>query len=158
MDRYIEFGNYQFDGETGELIHTDNNGQQTISRLQPQPTALLNLLISNHPNVVSHDTIKTALWPNVHVDFEGSLHFCIRQIRSALNDDSSNPTFIENIPRRGYRWIPTVKNKSLAEPEAPIQRKQSWLTKKWLFIPLFLGVIVTAVMLVFYLPSENQQE
>jgi DNA-binding winged helix-turn-helix (wHTH) protein len=36
-----------------------------------------------------------------HVDFDRGLNFCLAQIRSALDDDSSSPRFIRTIPKRG---------------------------------------------------------
>lgn len=110
MDVLIRFSNFIFKSETGELIHLDEFQNETISRLQPQPSKLLQLLLENYPNVVSRAQIKESIWPEVHVDFDGSMHFCIRQIRSALNDNATNPKFIETIPRRGYRWISEIKS------------------------------------------------
>ena len=110
MDALIRFHNFTYKSETGELIQLDESGKETVSRLQPQPGKLLQLLLDNYPNVVSRDQIQEAIWPDVQVDFDGSMHFCIRQIRTALNDNATDPEFIETIPRRGYRWIAAIKD------------------------------------------------
>jgi DNA-binding winged helix-turn-helix (wHTH) protein/TolB-like protein len=104
MSTFIELAQFRFDIETGELhsIHNDANGKQ---RLAPQPAQLLNLLISHYPSIVTHEEIQNELWPGVKTEFDGNLHFCVRQIRSALGDTAANPKFIETIPRRGYRLI-----------------------------------------------------
>jgi Tol biopolymer transport system component len=50
------------------------------------------------------------------VDFEQGLNFCVRRIRTVLDDDADAPRFIETVPRRGYRFIATVEHVS-ASPE-----------------------------------------
>jgi TolB-like protein len=57
---------------------------------------------------VSREEIRQCLWPETHVDFDASLHFCIRQIREALGDSAADPRYIQTVPRRGYRLIPDV--------------------------------------------------
>jgi TolB-like protein len=39
------------------------------------------------------------------VDFENAINTAIRKIRVALNDSAVNPTFVETLPRLGYRFI-----------------------------------------------------
>ncbi|MCH9688348.1 MAG: winged helix-turn-helix domain-containing protein [Deltaproteobacteria bacterium] len=92
-------GGLRFDRRSGEL--TDEAGH--IQRLAPQPTALLALLVDRAGQVVTRDQIRAALWPDTTVDFAGSLHHCVRQVRVALSDRAKQSQFIETIPRRGYR-------------------------------------------------------
>ncbi len=44
----------------------------------------------------------------MNVDLDQSLNFCVRQIRSILNDNASNPKFIDTLPKQGYRFIGDV--------------------------------------------------
>lgn len=104
MAHLIELDEYRFDVHTGEVFKSGDNGS-TSERIPPQPAQLLNLLIEHYPAVVSRETIQQAIWPGVKTDFDGNLHFCIRQIRAAFGDSASNPKYIETIPRRGYRLI-----------------------------------------------------
>lgn len=97
--RRVALGSLVLDRDTGELV--DAAGGRT--RLPPQPAALLGLLVDHAGEIVSRDAIRTALWPDVAVDFDAGLHQCIRQIRVALSDDATHPHFVETIPRRGYR-------------------------------------------------------
>jgi len=55
--------------------------------------------------LVGLEQIRELLWPDVQIEFEQSLHFCIRQIRAALGDSATTPRFVETVPRRGYRLI-----------------------------------------------------
>jgi DNA-binding winged helix-turn-helix (wHTH) protein/TolB-like protein len=105
MNTPIRCKDFLFHPEVGELIWFKKSEREKVERLAPQPCQLLVLLLKNYPKIVSREEIRQSLWPEVRVDFDRSLHFCIRQIRAALNDDAAHPKFIETIPRRGYRWI-----------------------------------------------------
>jgi len=95
----IILGELRFDRSSGELRGSDGE----VRHLSPQPAALLALLVERAGEVVTHEELRVALWPDVTVDFDGSLHHCVRQVRAALGDHAKAPRFIETIPRRGYR-------------------------------------------------------
>jgi DNA-binding winged helix-turn-helix (wHTH) protein/TolB-like protein len=97
-------GELRFDRASGELRAPDGE----VRHLPPQPTALLALLVDRAGELVTHEEIRAALWQGVTVDFEGSLHHCVRQVRAALGDQAKAPRFIETIPRRGYRLRPEL--------------------------------------------------
>ena len=122
--------------ERGELVCRGEDGQEKISRLAPQPCKLLVLLLEHSPEIVSHKKIREVIWPDVQVDYERSLHFCIRQIRSALDDDPANPRFIETIPRRGYRWIAPLEN---GHPERSSAKKGK---NRVIMLLVLIGAIV----------------
>jgi len=97
----LRFGPFELDVRSGELRR---NG--TTVRLQPQPFKVLVLLTSREGDVVTREEIQAEVWPaGTFVDFEQSLNFCIRQIRSALGDNANAPRYVETLPRRGYRWV-----------------------------------------------------
>lgn len=105
MRDLVKFGDFTFAGGTGELIYSQGNDQEQVTKLAPQPAKLLALLLDSYPEIVTHEQIRSAIWPEVHVDYDGSIHFCIRQIRAALQDSAAAPKFVETMPRRGYRWV-----------------------------------------------------
>jgi DNA-binding winged helix-turn-helix (wHTH) protein/tetratricopeptide (TPR) repeat protein len=99
------FGPFTFDPDCGEL---SRNGSRL--RLQPQPALVLALLTSQPGKLISREEIYRAVWgEETHVDFEQSLNYCIRQIRSALRDDPSAPKYLATVPKRGYRFLCEVK-------------------------------------------------
>jgi DNA-binding winged helix-turn-helix (wHTH) protein len=100
----VRFGPFALDVSSGEL-RSDDLGGQVAERLPPQPARLLAHLIARAPDLVSRDEIRELLWPDVEVEFEESLHSCIRKIRLALGDSATTPQYIETVPRRGYRFI-----------------------------------------------------
>jgi DNA-binding winged helix-turn-helix (wHTH) protein/TolB-like protein len=169
MDNLIHFNGFLFNSENGELIRTDAAGKQVISRLQPQPAKLLKLLLDNHPDIVTREQIQEAIWPDVQVDFDGSMHFCIRQIRAALEDQASDPIYIETIPRRGYRWIAEMKdftkfaqNNNEKPPENQIAvanknspEKNKIENRKFRLIS-FLGLSIITILTFFYYLKKNE--
>jgi len=53
---------------------------------------------------------------------EGSLAQNIHELRKALGDDSSEPRYIETIPKRGYRFVAPVKsNAGSISPTTPAE-------------------------------------
>ncbi len=99
------FGPFEFDPVSGELRNLEDDGPGSVQRLPPQPARLLALLVERQGALVSREEIRTKIWPGVTVDFDASLHFCIRQVRAALGDTADRPRYIENLPRRGYRIV-----------------------------------------------------
>lgn len=96
LDRVVDLDSGRVQGPDGASAH-----------LPPQPCRLLALLIDRAGEVVPRQEIRDHLWPDVTVDYDSGLHFTVRQIRSALGDDAAEPRFIETLPRRGYRLLPT---------------------------------------------------
>ena len=106
------FGEFEFNPETGELHPGETATEQSsvaAHALSPQPAQLLGLLLDKDGELLSRDEIRAELWPDTHIDFDSSLHFCIRKIRSALGDDADAERYIETLPRRGYRMAVPVE-------------------------------------------------
>ena len=58
---------------------------------------VLSLLAKNAGEVVSHQTIKEQIWPNVEV-VPNALQRCIAQLRKALGDDAKAQQIIKTHP------------------------------------------------------------
>lgn len=171
MDNLIRFNGFVFNNENGELFHSDVTGKQAVARLQPQPAKLLKLLLDSHPNIVSHEKIQEVIWPDVQVDYEGSMHFCIRQIRAALEDQATDPKYIETIPRRGYRWIAEIGDSEYSEqkinekaPEFQVEikdklsnknspEKNNLQNRKFRFL-MFIGISIIAILSFYYFKKD----
>ena len=59
-----------------------------------------------------------SLWPGVIVG-EDTLARAVSRLRKALGDETKAPTYIETLPKRGYRLIADVKFTGSAEPSTP---------------------------------------
>ena len=67
------------------------------------------MLLERPGEVVSREDLKRELWPSdVFVNFEASLNSAVQKLRSALQDTSRKPRYIETLPRVGYRFIASI--------------------------------------------------
>ena len=99
------FEAYEVDFRTGELR---KHGVRI--RLQGQPFLVLKMLMERPGMVVTREELKGKLWPaDAFGDFDHGLNKAINKIRDALSDSSLNPRYIETVARRGYRFIPIVR-------------------------------------------------
>jgi len=86
-------------------------------RLQPRAMEILVYLASRRPDVVSADELIDRLW-NPSVVGEENVKVAISKLRQSLGDDPKSPTYIQTVPRRGYRVIATV-NASASNESRP---------------------------------------
>lgn len=101
MSQNLRFEPFTLDLESGDLRR-----EGRPIKLHPQPAQLLVLLAKRAGMVVGREEIQKALWSDdTIVDFDTSINSCIRQIRTALEDDAEKPHYIETVPKRGYRFI-----------------------------------------------------
>src|SRR6516164_1190497 len=78
-------------------------------KIQDQPFRVLMLLLGRPGEIITREELRQKLWPEgTYVDFDGSLNVVLKKLRAALHDDSANPTFVETVPRQGYRFIAPV--------------------------------------------------
>src|ERR1035438_4538129 len=104
------FGLFFLDVSAGSLTR---NG--ILVKLQDQPFQLLALLLEKRGEIVTREEIQQRLWKsNSFVDFDKSLGVAVFKAREALGDSAGNPTFLETVPRRGYRFIAPVSVEVLA--------------------------------------------
>ncbi len=104
MHGVLTFGVFELDLGNCEL----RRGGIAV-QIQPQPFKVLSLLVRNSGRLVSRDEIRVDVWgPATFLGFDQSLNYCIRQIRSVLNDDVSAPHYIETRQRLGYRFVAPV--------------------------------------------------
>ena len=65
------------------------------------------LLVRNAGGLVPKDQFMDVVWRGVPVTDE-ALTQCIRSLRLALQDDAARPSFIQTVPKHGYRFIAAV--------------------------------------------------
>jgi len=102
---FCRFGVFELDLRAAELR---KNGVKL--RLQDQPYQVLLKLIEHSGEIVSREELRSTLWHgDTFVDFETGLNTAVKRLRETLGDSADSPTFIETLPRRGYRFIATVE-------------------------------------------------
>ena len=79
-------------------------------KLLGQPFEILAVLLNKPGQLVTREELRARLWPaDTFVDFNHGLNAAMNKLRDALCDSADNPRYIETLPRRGYRFIATVK-------------------------------------------------
>lgn len=79
-------------------------------KLEKKPMELLILLVSRREQLVSREEIISKLWGSgLFVDTEPNINNIVRKIRSALNDNSAKPRFLETVVGKGYRFVGPVR-------------------------------------------------
>jgi TolB-like protein/DNA-binding winged helix-turn-helix (wHTH) protein/Tfp pilus assembly protein PilF len=124
-------------------------------RLQEQPFRVLTALLESPGEVVTREELRTRLWPaDTFVDFDHRLASAISKLRDALNDSAENPTFVETVGRRGYRFMVPVEPVTPLEedghaqavpesPRAPLARRSRLSLPAWTVAALALLLVVT---------------
>jgi TolB-like protein/DNA-binding winged helix-turn-helix (wHTH) protein/Tfp pilus assembly protein PilF len=102
QQRY-EFGPFQVDMAEHSLLR---DGKPVP--LTPKVFDLLKVLVQNNGRLVEKDELLKEVWPDSFVE-EGNLNRNISILRKALGEDSSGETYIETVPKRGYRFVASVK-------------------------------------------------
>ena len=106
------FSGFVFDPDSGELLR---NGIRY--RISKQTAEILSILLDNAGTLVSREEIRRRLWPNGElVGHENIINKGISQLRYTLKDDPNHPTYIERVPKRGYRFIMSVERRPRTLP------------------------------------------
>ncbi len=98
-ERCVTFGDFSLDLANEQLLCSGE-----VVALTPKAFAILRRLVDDGGQLVSKEELLLAGWPKTHVS-DGVLKVIILEIRRALGDNPAAPSFIENVPRRGYRFI-----------------------------------------------------
>jgi len=137
--------------------------------IQEQPLQVLRLLLQAEGKVVTREQLRAALWPqDTFVDFEHGVNTAVKKLRQALEDSAENPTFVETLPKVGYRfiapleWVANASGKSslprvvsiappgpVAVPQ-PVPAPRPWKLKSAI---VFAGLVVTASTVLLF--NEN---
>src|SRR5262245_1480092 len=120
--RRVTFGDFSLDLANERLWYRDE-----VAALTPKAFSVLRRLIEDGGQLVSKEELLRAGWGKTHVS-DGVLKVIILEIRRALGDDSAAPSFIETVPRRGYRFIGPrarqAKAPVTADPRAVVGRSR----------------------------------
>jgi Tol biopolymer transport system component/DNA-binding winged helix-turn-helix (wHTH) protein len=139
------FGIYELDLRAAELR---KSGMKL--KLQDQPYQVLVKLLEHPGEVVSREELHSTLWhEDTFVDFETGLNTAIKRLRETLGDSADNPTFVETVPRRGYKFIAPVGlavSKDNKTP-APIGRQELTRGKSRLKIGWVAAAVVFLVLI-----------
>jgi DNA-binding winged helix-turn-helix (wHTH) protein/TolB-like protein len=97
-----EIGPFRLDAQERVLVR----GGEAVS-LIPKAFDLLVVLVESRGRLLEKDELLRCVWPDSFVE-EGNLAQNISVIRKALGE-SETTKYIETVPRRGYRFVASVK-------------------------------------------------
>jgi len=107
--RYL-FEDYALDTDRRELSRRGN-----VVRLEPQAFDLLEYLIRNRERVVSRDDLIAAVWRG-RVVSDSAMTTRINAARYAIGDTGKAQRVIKTVPRRGIRFVGTVREEAGGSP------------------------------------------
>src|SRR5688572_23668746 len=99
----LEFGRFRIDVAQRVLMEDD-----AIVPLAPKVFDTLFTLVANRGRIIEKEELLKSVWPDTFVE-EGSLARNVSTIRRALGDNTETETYIETIPKRGYRFVAGVR-------------------------------------------------
>ncbi len=153
----FEFGDYILNAREKVLLR---NGRSIP--VPPKIFDLLLVLVQNHGHVIEKEVLMARLWADTFVE-ESNLTFSIRKLRKILGDEAQNSTFIETVPKRGYRFIADVAIRqdqsvplvSLHDGAPPLQ--QPVKHSRMILIGGVLCLLLAAMGLGYWRYQINQQ-
>ena len=100
-NRKIRFGAFEADLASGEVRKSGSR-----IKLQDQPFKVLQILLEHPGELVTREELQSRIWPEESFgDFDNAVNVAVGKLRAALGDSAENPSFIETVPRRGYRFV-----------------------------------------------------
>src|SRR5919107_1505553 len=98
-----EFGPYRLDASERLL----RRGEETV-HLTPKELDTLSALVRGAGRLMSKEELLKEIWPGTFVG-EATLAQNIFTLRRALGEAEGGKSYIETVPRRGYRFAVTVR-------------------------------------------------
>ncbi len=102
-NRFYSFGPFRLDSVRRVLLR---GGE--IVPLMPKGVDLLVVLVENAGSVVPKEELIKAVWQDAFIE-EGNLTQNISVLRKTLGSDPAGVTYVETIPKRGYRFLAPVR-------------------------------------------------
>lgn len=103
-EKKVRFADFELDFGSFQLFRA---GKPVL--LEGLPLQLLMFLVENQRQLVTRQEIADALWgKDVFVDVEQGINTAIRKVRMALEDDSTQPQYLQTVVGRGYRFVAPI--------------------------------------------------
>jgi DNA-binding winged helix-turn-helix (wHTH) protein/Tfp pilus assembly protein PilF len=127
-EHIYEFGDFCIDAVNHLLLR---RGRPVP--LKPKAFDTLLILIKNRGQVIEKDELMELLWADTFVE-EANLSQNIYELRKALRESAREPHYIENVPKRGYRFVGEVRE-SLARSTGTIEEESDGAIKSLAVLP-----------------------
>jgi DNA-binding winged helix-turn-helix (wHTH) protein/tetratricopeptide (TPR) repeat protein len=122
----IRFGRFELSADSGELR---KDGIRL--KLSGQAIQVLAMLVASPGKLVTREELQRKLWPGAsYGDPEHGLNAAVNKLRETLGDSATDPTYIETVPGRGYRFVGKIEpDESPPAPVEPESKKPRWRWK-----------------------------
>ncbi len=146
----LRFGDFELDPSGFQLRRAGHR-----IGLERKPLELLILLAEKQGQLVAREEIIERVWgKDLFFDAERGVNNAIRKIRSALNDESEQPRFVETVVGKGYTFIAPVEpvpQPAGSLPPAPAVLREGTRPFQWrlAWVPVVLVAGLFAVGFVF---------
>lgn len=97
---WCEFSHFRLDLEARLLFRKDE-----VVSLTPKAFELLLILIERQGKLVVYDDLKRLVWKESRFVEDKTLTQTVYTLRASLGDNSTEQKYIENVPKRGYRFV-----------------------------------------------------
>lgn len=115
-EQHLKVGDWWYLPQQDKLVKINENGEVTeTADLDNLCQKAINYFILNAGRLITRDEILQDVW-GVRDVSDGRISRVIRVLRVALGDDSREPTYIETIPKRGFRFIAPIAEVVLPDP------------------------------------------
>ena len=124
--------------------------------LAPKAFEILVIFIQSNGRLMTKEELMQKVWPDTFVE-EANLTINISALRKVLGDTTGNQQFIETVPKRGYRFLASVKeldhdaSPPLQNPENGVSTSTSvrsvWGRRIGLAAALLLVVVMVVILL-----------
>lgn len=111
VKKFYEFGKFRFDARR---IHLEYDGETVV--LPPKSLATLKVLLEEKGELVTRESLLEKIWADSFVE-DANLTVAISTLRKTLSVYEDGETFIQTVPRSGYRFIADVQEKVEILPE-----------------------------------------
>ena len=136
--RTIRFGVFEVDLRFGELRKSGSR-----IKLQDQPFKVLQTLLEHPGDLVTREELQSRIWPEESFgDFDHAVNVAVGKLRTALGDSADSPSFIETVPRRGYRFVARLDGYSANTYPAPTSITGAYSSPA---SPRMKGILVAAM-------------
>src|SRR5580704_14198122 len=145
-NRTIRFGEFEADLQAGEIRKSGSR-----IKVQDQPFKVLQILLEHRGELVTREELQSRIWPEESFgDFDHAVNVAIGKLRAALGDSAENPSFIETVPRRGYRFVASLEEAAVdTHPQLPAINGDRPGRAKPVFnrtLLAFLAIVVSAFL------------
>lgn len=143
----LRVGQWYYSTEQDKLLKLDHKGQLVeVCQLDNLAQKVITYFIRNPGILISKEQLLEDVW-GIRDVTDGRIARVIKVLRARLGDDSKLPTYIETIPKRGYRFIAHVAlvQNPKGYQHATIQSPQPSNSR---ILKVTLGAFVTGVLII----------